>query len=103
MVLLRELCFRLGGRLSIFLLLRLALLFVGRTGSQQKKTATVAPFHITSSTRNLNQRTKLLELHVAVKVTAGQKPDHDLWSRRSGFHTTASSVDPSASCRRPFP
>jgi hypothetical protein len=71
MVLLRDLCFRLGGRLSIFLLLRLALLFICRTGSQQKKTAaTVAPFRITSSTRNLNQRTKLLELHIAVKVAA---------------------------------
>jgi hypothetical protein len=73
MVLLRDLCFRLGGRLSIFVLLRLTLLLVCRTGSQQKKTAApVAPFHIASSTRNLNQRTKLLELHVAVKVTAGQ-------------------------------
>jgi hypothetical protein len=37
MVLLRDLRFRLGGRLSIFLLLRLALLLVCRTGSQQKK------------------------------------------------------------------
>jgi hypothetical protein len=71
MVLLCDLRFRLGGRLSIFVLLRPALLFVCRTGSQQKKTAaTNAPFHITSSTRNLNQRTKLLELHIAVKVTA---------------------------------
>ena len=55
MVLLPYLRFRLGGRLSIFVLLRLALLFVCGTGSQQKKTAaTAAPFHITSSTRNLN-------------------------------------------------
>jgi hypothetical protein len=37
MVLLRDLRFRLSGRLSIFLLLRLALLFVCRTSSQQKK------------------------------------------------------------------
>jgi len=37
MVLLCDLRFRLGGRLSIFLLLRPALLFVCRTGSQQKK------------------------------------------------------------------
>ena len=71
MVLLSDLCFRLGGRLSIFLLLRPALLFVCGTGSQQKKTAaTIAPFHITSSTRNLNRRTKLLEPHIAVKVAA---------------------------------
>jgi hypothetical protein len=37
MVLLSDLRFRPGGRLSIFLLLRLALLFVCRTASQQKK------------------------------------------------------------------
>ena len=55
MVLLRDLCFRRGGRLSIFLLLRLALRFVCCTGSQQKKTAaTVAPFHIMSSARKLS-------------------------------------------------
>jgi hypothetical protein len=37
MVLLRDLRFRLGGRLGKFLPLRLALLFVCRTDSQQKQ------------------------------------------------------------------
>jgi hypothetical protein len=100
MVLLPDLCFRLGGRLSIFVLLRLALLFVCRTGSQQKKNCRhrrALPHNVLHA--QFEPGTKLLELHVAVKVTAGQKPDHDLWPWRSlpmmrgAFTSATSSVD----------
>jgi hypothetical protein len=71
MVLLCDLRFRLGGRLAYSSCCALRCSSSAAQAASRKKTAaTIAPFHITSSTRNLNQRTKLLELHIAVKVTA---------------------------------
>ena len=72
MVLLRDLRFRLGGRLNYFLLLHLVLLLVCRTGSQQKKNCRhrrALPHNVLHAQFEPSV-TKLLELHIAVKVAA---------------------------------
>src|SRR4029077_17448619 len=97
MVLLRDLCFRLGGRLSIFVLLRLALLFVCRTGSQQKKNC--------RHRRALPHSVLHTQFELAYKATrSARRREGNRRAKASmalafaphdarGFHSAASSVD----------